>query len=1273
MPPWITVPLTVEFSPDNPRSELLFEYLDRKTVREGVYLVIYIYEFASDCRELTAACLVDLPGCKTAAAFRRKTTKVNVRSSVCSWNLFAYGFHDRVAIRDTRCLKCIRSAPPDFTVEFTPFFGSITAFREATRFRGYRSVLPVAIPMVMPPSFCRSIVCVAISGINQNSSRKRSRLIIRLLDHAQRMFVPIIENFLTGKSDSAAWISACFRGARGEYVMLNEAFTIDLLDIKTTLRNLYVTVEVQRLGFGDNAAKSSSYAVIPLATPIGAVRESALVAPLNHFPESVVVPGPTDFLVPDSPCERGRVCGELSCSLSFSSTMLTAGASLHKLLCYTENLSDLEDVLQTFYQGGIAEWCTFFKRLALNLTLIMANCPAHRAAAFDGLLHILSEVLSRAAAGYLPQIDEFLTEHFSPECPTMHHATLMYLHEALLPLIVAKISVDDTTLPFRNTVQCSPHLFELVTRSLQIHQSFESVNLQPVIADCRLFVDRVVQLVHEVPRDSQVMRKGFVFTNQQLIIQNFAAIVSALQRALPLTEIAPFTVAFLSAVRHVADDRKQVPIDKAKLKCMLSIAATPIWLHVDARSVLLPVYITELRRLMPVAHCREQIIQVIAAIFRARDRFILDFIPELELWHTTCPTPATSRFLLMIVYTFPAEFPPGLGVRVLRSPHVEPQERLFAFSHIFARDEGALQSDGGGIELVETFLELSFQTATRVLPSQLDRDLAALIYPAVPGAETALRLFRRVPRSQRLSPSIVRPIMHCYLLRGEAQLREIFTEIATVDTEFHGEPHVIIVPALQALWEMSESPRLAILADLFEIDDPRMEYTALLLGSVVRSLRDIRALEFAARNADQLNDSLNSVFRVCQEYGASEVIAPLLLKLVELHKLCGNHLEAARSALTLLAYIPCGYDPLPATMIGEEHATALSFHTAKLMDCLGLFEAAGYHELALETIDYMVESIVKPFKYDDVMPALRKREAKLLETIATSERVYSSYFFVAFYGAGFDRYYRNRVLVYRRSPMEFEQFKEELSAQFDGLAIIAADPPTEEQADGNGQFIQALPLVPAFEGELDDPFYSPNSGTLRYHVEFALHRSPSMFRFERLYIIEKGNAQFLNQTYFFTSEPFPSTSYRLEIEPERTVVRNLSVLESSIVMTRRLNLDIALDIRYFRNFMKGPELPVADRVVKFTEALSEALEIAQTNGIRSYASQFMDSVYAKRHPDHVPLVGLLAEAVKEQLFLLGEALSVNDRFVPAELRNAHDAASQSYDELVAALGPQGSV
>jgi hypothetical protein len=164
------------------------------------------------------------------------------------------------------------------------------------------------------------------------------------------------------------------------------------------------------------------------------------------------------------------------------------------------------------------------------------------------------------------------------------------------------------------------------------------------------------------------------------------------------------------------------------------------------------------------------------------------------------------------------------------------------------------------------------------------------------------------------------------------------------------------MPALLRLWELAGKPGLERVAELFETNDERMEYAYLLLGSVVRSLRDMHALEFAPKNADRLNNPLNSVFRVCQASGANEVIPPLLLKLVDLH------IEATRSGPTLVSDVPCEYDPLPPTISRQEYPMAFAFHNAKLLDCLNLSEAVHFDELALEMIDFIVEKIVKRFK-----------------------------------------------------------------------------------------------------------------------------------------------------------------------------------------------------------------------------------------------------------------------------------------------------------------------
>jgi hypothetical protein len=105
--------------------------------------------------------------------------------------------------------------------------------------------------------------------------------------------------------------------------------------------------------------------------------------------------------------------------------------------------------------------------------------------------------------------------------------------------------------------------------------------------------------------------------------------------------------------------------------------------------------------------------------------------------------------------------------------------------------------------------------------------------------------------------------------------------------------------------------------------------------------------------------------------------------------------------------------------------------------------------------------------------------------------------------------------------MELTQFTEEITAQFGPTAIIGSDPPTEEQANGNGFFIQILPVYPTFNDEVDNPFYIPNNGNFRYHVDFALHRRPKVFCFERLYSLKKRECSIFKSNLLFHTRSIP--------------------------------------------------------------------------------------------------------------------------------------------------------
>jgi hypothetical protein len=85
------------------------------------------------------------------------------------------------------------------------------------------------------------------------------------------------------------------------------------------------------------------------------------------------------------------------------------------------------------------------------------------------------------------------------------------------------------------------------------------------------------------------------------------------------------------------------------------------------------------------------------------------------------------------------------------------------------------------------------------------------------------------------------------------------------------------------------------------------------------------------------------------------------------------------------------------------------------------------------------------------------------------------------------------------------------------------------------------------------------------------------------------------------------------------------------------------------------------------------MQLAPTTGILHAARMFINQSYCQQHPDHFPFVNFLADTIRDQIFVFGEAFRMNGRFVPSNLRTIHNQAVQSDHDMVKELGPQFGV
>lgn len=1262
---WITEPVSKMLSPDNPKCDIVFTDLDRKVLNDRLYLVSYNYE--GDDRSLDSISVCDLPSCKTESSLRRPTMKFEMRSYECDSVMFEYGMHEKLIIRDARVMKVVKETSPVFTIQFTPFYGTKAEFTEKGYSR-YQPVSPFVLPNVIPATFRKSTVMLTACSLVHNNPKKKTRILFRLIDRCRGDFLPCCEDVATGEKNAEFWRSASFKIGKGELTMIHETFAMDLLKTRTLAKDLFVAVEVQSSGGGDFSGSGSIYGIIPIASEIGALATpSNPRIPLYHLNHKKnQEPKFADFVIPTTD-DLGKAAGFLSYRISFSSTTATTNPTLHRLLNFQQFPSEIGELLKTFTQCGISEWCKFFKKICLTLCLIMVLKPEHKEEAFNQLLFVCSEIVARTTADYVKQIKEFINEQFSRDKSTANHPTLMKVHEVMLPLVLQRIYIDDTSIQFRNMVKCAPYFFEIIMRSLDIRLKTEQVDLSRVLPDVTRFIDRLCAIVREVTDEKDVQRKGFVFTNQQFTIQHFAAVINAIIICIPTNQIAPLVCKFISSIRYVAEDRKQPSLEKSKMKCMLALASTSCWKDPESRAILAPTYTNVLTAASKEPYLLDFVVQILAALFLCvRNDYIVQFIPLLEENYKKEESIAMARLLLIIAYTVPTKIPPTLMTKLVGSRNLGAPERMFVFLNFVLKERQGLEKDMRDPEqpvmrklrFLETYLDLSTIATLKIQYDELEKRIQGAIYPASNIYKTVLALFKAIPKEQRFGLQLVHSILRCYIVQSSPDLHTMFRKILMTDARANnGEPKKIILPLLKCFYPLSKEPGFIRIQSLFPPTDSKLKNFNALFSNVVQWMHDFRTMEYLAKNQDQLTDAVTKVVKVCQQTTDRDIQPKLLLKLVDFHSKCQNYVEAASAMLRVLDFIPCDYSKRPA-YFEVKCETGIDLHKALLKRCIDMYAKGNYDELGLEVIERAKANVVYPYKFYNFMPELLNMEAKLYARIATTERTFSNYYFVGFYGNGFDYYYRNRCFIYRKQFNPNESFRDELALRFPD-AIIDSREVSSEMMSGGGMYIRVVPVEVARPQEVEDPLYVPeDTNRLKYLIDYELHKGAKIFRYESS--SDQLATTRIVQCLFFTEESFPSPSFRLEVDPRKIIARYLSPIENATMLLRRLDFEISVDTYFMDSLHENNQEMDPLRMSKFIMKVGSAVDSALNGPIAGCFNAFLKENTASLDPQ---AVAKFKDAVQRHIHVLETALTLNERIASSSMRDMHNLSMTNFGKL----------
>lgn len=1295
----ISDPVIKLLGPENPHCDILFNYFEKKLMKNETYLICYIYDIIpglSDnkkdpLRTTVGIGSVKLPSLKAEVGYKKENQELLLVTKFSTSNYYTSGAHKQYVAQTKQYTETLKPLTQDIRILFTPYFGDMNEYIFNNDITDPLRSTSLLLPSVLKPQTLISKLYVEITGVNQRSSRKRAKIVARVLDKSTNKFISCIDPpFGDKKRKVDHYSTVSFVGIKDKNVKVSEMFTIDLSTIPPEkLSNLRVVFELDRCG--DGFFSSSSFVFVPITNQMGLIQPAEKQkATLYHFKiRNLKTLKVSDY---ENDCENGKVgkpAGVIKYNFSFCSTQLSASEPLFKLLHYESYKSELGDILQSFTQCGMNEWIKFLKDLLYTLLKIINTKTVHQKPAFEQLNNIITEVLARGRKEYIDQIEGFSEERFHTNDPNMEDCqTIRGIYNYLIPLSLESVTSDTTSQQFRNILKCSPFLFDISMKSIMIYKQQDRIEISPIHQQLRDYFKRLNDIVKEVPDNSDYLKKGTVFTNQQLILQNFPKIITSLLQNIDPDFIADRTVQFIKSIRFVENDKKQVPIDKSKMRVLLAISQSKAWIDPHGRQILSKVFTPEIEKAAKLSHCLPFLGRIFASLYiYGKDDYICQFIDLIfntyksELTNKDQKTSQLlkhqhqqnanilARVVILIIYYFPSRVPYTKVFDLIRYDQITPQIRLFVFLNYFLsqRDkfcEMMKKSDISREEknsTIELFFSLSV-LASQKSSSPLDNGLSTIIYPRSIDYSSCRVLFEALPVKERVIIEAIDPLLHCSIMSKSNDLKMIFVLIVKADIENNGgKAKLVMQPTLQSLYKLSRLPRFENIMYMFEDIPERNKAVIEFFDTYKRiaiSLQDYRKLFVSigslSANGDKLATALNVLIEACRTTNDVDLMPRSLLRIAQLHLSLGSFLEAAKAYELLLDYVPCNHDILPPHLQIENAKSGLEFHINVMIKIINIYMGANCDEYGLRIVKRFEETVVKPFQFVDMMKTILDKQYSIYQNIATKERKFSNYFLATFTGNGFDEYYdKNRSFIYRKpSDVDLDTFARELQSRY---RVDPSNINSNPASNDTDQHIQILPLQVAYEEELNDYLYQNDSKQINYILTFKLNQEPSLFKYE------SEDKTELKQVFYKTQQGFPCLNGRLEIVDDKQITKRTLKPEQKVQyrLQQFINKAESDTYTYFQFFNQSDErkneIQSSGILTSFTNTLNLEVNKYHNGQMKKIIEQY---VKGKNTPDANNIKALL----KKHMQAVEQGINIDFRIAPIELKGMIAQIQKTYME-----------
>ncbi|KAL9652523.1 hypothetical protein ABK040_000094 [Willaertia magna] len=427
---------------------------------------------------------------------------------------------------------------------------------------------------------------------------------------------------------------------------------------------------------------------------------------------------------------------------------------------------------------------------------------------------------------------------------------------------------------------------------------------------------------------------------------------------------------------------------------------------------------------------------------------------------------------------------------------------------------------------------------------------------------------------------------------------------------------------------------------------------------------------------DQEDQKTNALLRVMDYVGKThqeEIYFKYIHKLAKVHENIKNYVEAGMSLMKHAEKLSFMYDTM-LPQLSEEYIAEPEYRRKERLyhQAIKYFDLGKDWERAIKLSRDLVPIYEnKTYEYKKLADLLRL-QGELFQKIADQKRFYSSYYFVGYYGKGFEPYgLKNKEYIYRGAEAErLVDFTDRVTKRFPNAEMLKPlEEAPEEKKEAEGQYIRVITVYPSSYKEIENKCVniqrnmtvSKNiSGydacnditvfklgkTFRGHPEDKkMNEFRDLFTEFTFYIIEPRTNDKLSQEITseieLTGVTFPTMIRRKPILQKKKAV--LEPIDNAVKNIEDKNIDL-------NELVLNHLLDTKPDTKQLSMSLNGTIDAAVHGGITKYIEAFFVADWIQQHPQQLSSVKKLQKALEAQLDVLGKGLEMYRKFGSAQTK-----------------------